>query len=58
MGPGRIAHKFAQSLKCSEAAEMTAVGSRSIERAEKFAERVRRQPILTAVMPTWLLTLM
>jgi predicted dehydrogenase len=38
MGPGRIAHKFAQSLKCSEAAEMTAVGSRSIERAEKFAK--------------------
>jgi predicted dehydrogenase len=38
MGPGRIAHKFAQSLKCSEAAEMTAVGSRSFERAEKFAK--------------------
>ena len=38
IGPGRIAHKFAQSLKCSEAAEITAVGSRSIERAEEFAK--------------------
>ena len=37
MGPGRIAHKFAQSLKCSEAAEVIAVGSRSIERAAQFA---------------------
>ena len=39
MGPGRIAHKFAQSLKCSEAAEITAVGSRSMERAVEFAKQ-------------------
>ena len=38
MGPGRIAHKFEQSLKCSEAAEITAVGSRSIARAAEFAK--------------------
>ncbi len=38
MGPGRIAHKFAQSLKCSEAAEIIAVGSRSIGRAAEFAK--------------------
>jgi len=38
LGPGRIAHKFAQSLKCSEAAEITAVGSRSIARAVEFAK--------------------
>ena len=38
MGPGRIAHKFVQSLKCSEAAEITAVGSRSIARAAEFAK--------------------
>jgi dihydrodiol dehydrogenase / D-xylose 1-dehydrogenase (NADP) len=39
MGPGRIAHKFAQSLRCSEAAEITAVGSRSVERALEFAKQ-------------------
>jgi dihydrodiol dehydrogenase / D-xylose 1-dehydrogenase (NADP) len=39
MGPGRIAHKFAQSLKCSEAAEITAVGSHSMERAVEFAKQ-------------------
>jgi predicted dehydrogenase len=38
LGPGRIAHKFAQSVKCSEAAEIAAVGSRSIERALEFAK--------------------
>ena len=38
IGPGRIAHKFAQSLKCSETAEITAVGSRSTERAREFAK--------------------
>ncbi len=38
MGPGRIAHKFAQSLKCSEGAEITAVASRSMERAVEFAK--------------------
>ena len=37
LGPGRIAHKFAQSVKCIEDAEITAVGSRSIERAAQFA---------------------
>ena len=38
MGPGRIAHKFAQSLKCIEAAEIIAVGSSSIGRAAEFAK--------------------
>ena len=38
LGPGRIAHKFAQSVKCIEDAEITAVGSRSIKRAAEFAK--------------------
>jgi predicted dehydrogenase len=38
MGPGRIAHKFAESVKCIEDAEITAVASRSIERALEFAK--------------------
>jgi dihydrodiol dehydrogenase / D-xylose 1-dehydrogenase (NADP) len=37
MGPGRIAHKFVQSLKCIQDAEITAVGSTSTERAAEFA---------------------
>ena len=37
MGPGRIAHKFVQSLQCLKDAEIAAVGSRSIERAAEFA---------------------
>jgi predicted dehydrogenase len=37
MGPGNIAHKFVQSLKCIKDAEITAVGSRSTVRAAKFA---------------------
>ena len=38
LGPGRIAHQFVQSLKCINDAEITAVGSRSIERAAEFAK--------------------
>jgi predicted dehydrogenase len=37
MGPGHIANKFVQSVKCIKDAEITAVGSRSIERAAEFA---------------------
>jgi predicted dehydrogenase len=37
LGPGRIARKFASALKESEGAELAAVGSRSLERAESFA---------------------
>lgn len=37
LGPGRIAGKFAAALQKSEGAELAAVGSRSIERAERFA---------------------
>lgn len=37
MGPGSISHKFVKSLKCIEDAEITAVGSRSKERADEFA---------------------
>jgi len=37
LGPGKIAHKFAEGLKSVKDAELAAVGSRSKERAEKFA---------------------
>ena len=37
MGPGNIAHKFVQSVKCIKDAEITAVGSRSSMRATEFA---------------------
>jgi len=37
-GPGKIAHKFAQDLQLVEGGHLTAVGSRSIERATSFAE--------------------
>jgi predicted dehydrogenase len=37
MGPGRIAHKFVQSLQCIKDAEIAAVGSSSVERATEFA---------------------
>ena len=39
MGPGNIAHKFAESLRNMETAELTAVGSRDADRAKKFAEK-------------------
>ena len=39
LGPGRIAGKFAAALKESEGAELAAVGSRSLERAERFASK-------------------
>ncbi len=38
IGPGRISHKFAEGLKALEDAELVAVGSRSKERADQFAE--------------------
>jgi predicted dehydrogenase len=37
LGPGRIAGKFAAALKETEGAELAAVGSRNLERAEMFA---------------------
>ena len=38
LGPGTIAEKFANGLKAVPDAELTAVGSRSLERANTFAE--------------------
>jgi len=38
LGPGRIARKFATGLRDAEGAELLAVGSRSSERAEAFAQ--------------------
>ena len=39
MGPGGIAHKFAKSLISIENAELTAIGSRNVDRAEEFAAK-------------------
>jgi predicted dehydrogenase len=39
MGPGGIAHTFAQSLPSSKTGELYAVGSRALERADAFADR-------------------
>ena len=39
MGPGNIAHKFVQSVKCLKDAEIAAVGSRSTVRAAEFASQ-------------------
>jgi predicted dehydrogenase len=38
LGPGNIAHQFARGLKVIPDAELVAVGSRSKERADKFAD--------------------
>lgn len=38
LGPGGISSKFAKDLALAEGAELTAVGSRSLERAEQFAK--------------------
>jgi len=38
LGPGGIAHQFARGLSVIPDAELIAVGSRSIERADKFAD--------------------
>ncbi len=38
LAPGNIAHQFARGLKVLPDAELIAVGSRSIERADKFAD--------------------
>ena len=37
LGPGRIAHRFAEGLSHAAGARLAAVGSRSAERAERFA---------------------
>ncbi len=37
LGPGKIAHKFAQGLSVTEKGKVHAVGSRSINRAKEFA---------------------
>lgn len=39
LGPGRIAHRFAQALDEVEGARLQAVASRSAERADEFARR-------------------
>jgi predicted dehydrogenase len=39
LGPGRIAHRFAQDLEVVEGAGLAAVASRSAERARDFAQR-------------------
>lgn len=38
VGPGHIAHSFAKDLKLVEDGELTAVASRSLDRANEFAE--------------------
>ena len=38
LGPGGIAHKFATGLKAIPDAEITAVGSRDLQRANAFAD--------------------
>lgn len=43
LGPGTIAHKFARGLDVLPEAELFAVGSRSEERARKFAEKYNFQ---------------
>lgn len=39
LGPGNIAAKFAEGLKSADHAELVAVGSRSLDRANEFADR-------------------
>ncbi|RMF22689.1 MAG: gfo/Idh/MocA family oxidoreductase, partial [Bacteroidetes bacterium] len=39
LGPGKIAHKFAEDLQALPEARVHAVASRSLERARAFAER-------------------
>lgn len=41
LGPGNIAHSFADSLKFVEDAELVAVGSRNLERAQNFAQKFK-----------------
>ncbi len=41
LGPGSIAHSFAEGLKFVEDAELVAVGSRDVERAKNFAQKYR-----------------
>ncbi len=40
LGTGNIAHKFASDLRLVDNAELVAVGSRSLETAEKFADEL------------------
>jgi dihydrodiol dehydrogenase / D-xylose 1-dehydrogenase (NADP) len=39
LGPGTITHKFAADLKLLDEAELYAVGSRSLERAQSYADK-------------------
>ncbi len=39
LGPGKIAHKFAKGLAVVDQAELVAVGSRSLQRANEFANQ-------------------
>ncbi|MFP4376557.1 MAG: Gfo/Idh/MocA family protein [Spirochaetales bacterium] len=43
LAPGRIAEKFAEGLRGTDTGKLYAVGSRSEERAKKFAERFRAE---------------
>ena len=39
IGAGNIANKFCEAAKLADCAEVTAVASKSMERAQAFAER-------------------
>jgi len=43
LAPGKIAHKFASGLQFVPSAELYAIGSRQIERAEEFARQYQAQ---------------
>ena len=48
IGPGRIAHQFAEGLKVIKGASLYAVGSTSIERAQSFAVQYHAQKVYTS----------
>ncbi len=45
MGPGKIAHRFVQALQHVEGAELLAVGSRDLGRAEVFADMYKAKRV-------------
>jgi predicted dehydrogenase len=48
IGPGRIAHRFAEGLKVIKDASLYAVGSTSAERAQSFAGQYHAQKAYTS----------